>query len=109
MAIEKVLTLSTAHMHPDTDCILNELKEGDSLKDLLPRYIKTNAHEYGWLFFISLELKETINTKDFVNKKLTDLASVFLYAVDQGCIYVNFDRDADIIDDLIQYDWTQPG
>ena len=109
MIISKILVLSTAHMRQSTDVLLNEMssrKESDIENHELPRFIKkTEAHHYGHVFFLQgdndiEELKEELEIA-----KMCDLLPVFKYALKNDCSFIDFDRDAEIIEGLPQYKW----
>lgn len=87
MAISKMLTISTAHILPET-------AEWLGYTDTLSVYEK---EEYGWF----------INFFDGSDDSLipNDLSAVIAYTRKQGCEMLCLDRDGDCVDDLPTYSW----
>lgn len=114
MSFAKVLELSTAHMRSSTDTLLTEYETRKEQKNgmeeiavtyTFPRYIKVEAHHYGYIFFVSSELDKEQLEKDLEEYGMIELLPVFLYAVANGCSLINFDRDAETVETLSKFDW----
>lgn len=108
--IERTLTLSTAHISSKTNDILQELKPSDFLQDAydddkekLPFRFIAN-HHYGYIFFLSDYNKEEESMKRIL-LKVPDLKPLVEYAISIGCTMINLDRDADIVPNLLTYNW----
>lgn len=93
--IDKMLTLSTAHISETT----SELLE----KDVLDGYFKNiSCYKKGDLgFFVYL-----LNPDEPLDQTIpSDLYACMQYADDLGCTVLCFDRDGDIMSDLKTYEW----
>ena len=87
--IRKFLTLSTAHVTNETRLILDET----STKDWP---VFGFGGVYGWVIYAHDENLGEIPE---------DLWRVIEYARANGCDYVMFDADADMIEELPHYEW----
>ena len=85
MTIRNFLDLSTGHLKPETrDLMLND-----------PGYPGVSmANEYGWFCYIC----EDNPVWD------QDMKDCMAKARELGCLYILFDRDADLLDDLPYYE-----
>lgn len=92
MDIEKVLTLSTAHLTKAT---------GDLMSDEPERLAMTiwNA-EYGWFLYAGAAnpLPDRYVIPD-------DLAACMALATREGCTWLRLDRDGDLVEELPEYEW----
>ena len=89
LEIRKFLTLSTSHVTNDTRRILDESKLTD-----WPVFGFQGV--FGWVIYAHEETDETIPE---------ELWRVMQYARANGCDYIMFDADADMIDDLPHFEW----
>ena len=87
LEIDRMLTLSTAHVTKGTAALL------DAGKVDLASY-KT---EYGWF----IHLPDFLSEYDIPS----DLKACAKFAKKHGCIWLHFDRDADTVDELSKYGW----
>lgn len=85
LEISKILTLSTAHISFQTASLLDQ----DALE------CSRRTDEYGYV----------INTYWADHSLTQDLNQVLDFARDNGCDYVNLDRDGPVVDELPAYDW----
>lgn len=87
--IHDLLELSTAHLPPQLAGQLSSIPGGHAC-----------ATVYGWLMWIP-------DPSDEPNPARGGdvLGRIQRYAQALGCVYVLFDRDAEIIDDLPHWDW----
>lgn len=90
--IEKMMTLSTAHIKPSTAEFLDDEK-----RELLIVYPKL---EYGWFIYLN-----TDNFEVELKHIPKDLAKALKYAQKSGCDLLCLDCDGLEIDDLPIYDW----
>ena len=88
--IRKFLTLSTAHVTNETRLILDETP----IKDW-PVFGFNGV--FGWVIYVHEEQEDLEIPQE--------LWAVFDYARKNGCDYVMFDADADMIDDLPHFEW----
>jgi hypothetical protein len=89
--IEKVLTLSSAHipMEPARTVGLGLGERGPRVQE----------HEYGWIVFLGDA--ET----DITRPQPEWLLPIVKLAHEHDCAFINFDRDGDDVDGLPTYDW----
>jgi len=87
--IRKFLTLSTGHVTKETQQIL----DGSTPKNWP---VFGFGGEYGWVIYAHDEHDLEIPP---------DLWGLCEYARSKGCDYIMLDADADLIDDLPQYEW----
>lgn len=80
-AVEKVLTLSTAHM-PSGDPAFGD--------------IRSVPHHYGALIFLTSDGGQDVEPW---------LKDIYKFAVEQGCVMVMFDRDAEVVEGFATYEW----
>jgi hypothetical protein len=91
--ITKMLDLSTGHVSKDTRDILDEAREGS----LRFRHVR---HTYGWIIWIGgMEMFEDIDFSPY-----PELREIYLYAVEEDCMLINFDADGDI-EGFPTFDW----
>lgn len=89
--IDKMMTLSTAHISEETAHLLDD--ERAATKWGLIVY---NKSVYGW--FLNLGFDELFNIP-------MDLLKCINYALDHGCSWLCLDRDGDTTLELPTYDW----
>lgn len=96
--------------HKYLDASTGHITERDSsvLQDNHDLGIRVLPDEYG--FFISLAAFKDEETKKEVTRRASEVLSYAFfqlveYAVENGCDYINLDRDADLIDGLPSFDW----
>lgn len=108
LEIHKMLTLSTAHITPETANQLDEYlgyfaeedpnhrpaEEPEQQFEGLAVYPKA---EYGWFIYIG--------HADGAEGLPADLAYLIGFTQQQGCLWLCLDRDGDVVDDLISYEW----
>lgn len=88
MAIIKCLDLSTGHV-PE-----------NFAKIKIP--FRRVSHTYGWILFLST-LDDEKDEKQLANHKF--LSEIYKYAKKHDCNIVNFDADAESIDELEKFNW----
>ena len=89
--IDKMMTISTIHVSPETAHLLD-----DELTVTKWGLIVYEKSAYGW--FINLGFDELFNVP-------LDLLHCINYALENGCSWLCLDRDGDVADDLLTYDW----
>ena len=96
LEIHKVLVLSTAHM-----------TEGDS--NLLPYaeeygLVVYEMDEFGWMIYVNDEYLQKV-----LPPELSDFSDGFKQAIKlaqkNGCEWLRFDRDANTVEQLPEYEW----
>lgn len=90
MAIVNMLELSSVHLSSDTRSLLTDASP------LILDHIAVYDAEYGW--FIPVD---TDSTEDLPE----DLTACILYVHKLGCLWLHFDSDGDICEDLPRYGW----
>ncbi|WP_047155442.1 hypothetical protein [Aneurinibacillus tyrosinisolvens] len=93
--IEKLLTISTAHISPNTACWLDEQASLTGRNKV--QLIVYPKGEYGWFLPVYDEMI------DPEKKFPRDLLFVLGYALGADCSWIIFDPDAD--DTLQKFDW----
>lgn len=93
MEISKMLTISTAHISPETAQFLD--KETIEGKTSLVVY---NKGEYGWFIFIAPDFEAECIPEDLQN--------CMCFAEGNGCEWLCLDRDGEIIAELKEYTWS---
>jgi len=97
MQIDKMLTISTAHIPKHTaEALGNHVNH--SRAALFNDVIYSPWHDYGWIFMAP---QEDLSFR----KKHPELAAVLRFAHNYGCDFVRLDCDADPIDALPTFDW----
>jgi hypothetical protein len=89
--VEKSLTLSTAHINPETDHILKHRR--------VP--FDVYSHEYGYYIPVRSRFKEDMESFESVPV----LRPLIEYAIKHECTMINLDRDAGTTSDLPTFDW----
>lgn len=93
--IVQMLDVSTAHITEDTATWLKEVGvEGPS-----PIIVYEKA-EYGWLIHVPDEWD-----KGQANNTPGDLLAIITYAKAKGCLWIMLDCDANVTEDLPEYEW----
>ena len=93
LEIAKILTLSTAHIRPET---AERLDNG--LKGLIPVY----KYEYGWIIFSTAA---TYHEEDYATLP-EDLKACVSLAVKHGCDWLRLDCDGERYEGLLPlYEW----
>ncbi len=102
MAVEinKMLTLSTAHISEATAELLQRCNAADwddpSIEDVpLVVYEKS---DYGWFVVVPNDLFR-------INRTPPDLLMLFRLAQAQGCTWIMFDRDVEPVANLPTFNW----
>jgi len=96
--IEKMLTLSTAHVTADTAAQLD-----DRLHQMLGTapFICFQKDDYGWFVHVPA-------VPDPRHEQIPpDLNACMAMARAEGCTWLMFDRDADPVEGLPTYDWEE--
>lgn len=94
--MQTVLTLSGAHLSPDTWTWLDTHLQEDNLhraKNTIAALLKGGATRYGWFVFCTSE-------EEAENHLPGDLQDVMAHARKQGAEYLLFDLDSIPLDDL---------
>ena len=95
--IDKMLTLSTAHITENTATLLaNNIKKDNPYLKNIAVYPKG---DYGYFIYMIDEISEN----DI--RLPADLRTCLQYALDLKCTMLCFDRDGDIMSDLKEYNW----
>lgn len=90
MAIQKYLDISTAHVPFNFD------------KIKIPfRRVK---HEYGWILYVTDELDEN-DVNSLINDGNGFIIEIWKFAKSNDCNLVNLDADAEVVDELQQFEW----
>lgn len=93
LEISKMLTVSTAHLTEDDAVYLARSCYFEAEDDLVV-YAKG---DYGWFVYIPYDLNEYNLSKNL--KHIFTLAKIF------ECIWICFDEDGCVIEELNTYDW----
>lgn len=97
MQIDKMLTISTAHIQRRTAKALGSVgNHPDAV--LFSDVVYTPWDDFGWIFWAD---QETALFED----EYPDLAAVLQFAHNYGCEFVRLDRDAAPIEALPTFDW----
>lgn len=91
MEISKMLTISTAHIRPETAKFLDKEE-----KECGTGLIVYNKSEFGWFVFVPDA--GCLDTP-------IDLHECLLLAHLNGCDWLCLDRDGERVDDLQEYEW----
>jgi hypothetical protein len=112
MSIEKMMCLSTAHITEKTAEEFNLGLAMLAIEDPNERehdvsewmsHLTVYPHgDYGWLICIAGDIAMD---EEFRQAGPAELLAVIAYADDNGCEWVLLDRDADLIDELPNFDW----
>ena len=92
MEISKILTISTAHITEETARLLDIEPDNDNMH--LSVY---NKAEFGWFVYVYKNI-DAINVPDDLRKCL-ELAKA------NDCEWLCLDCDADVVDELDEYEW----
>ena len=98
--LEKVLTISTAHITEAT----SELLDANEARDT----VSYTKDEYGWLVYVPEAMAPTPGNnegEDPSENRPMDLHACMLFACKLGCTWLMLDRDAEQIDELTTYEW----
>lgn len=90
--INRMITLSTAHIKESTADYLND----ETREDLIV-YPKL---DFGWFICVDTDCID-----EELERIPEDLAAVIRFAKENDCQWVCLDCDGPIVDDLPQYDW----
>lgn len=98
--IEKTLTISTAHISPQTDKVLTEA--GRLVKfTLMPfRFV---PHQYGYIIWVYSATPENGADVDF--SPFPELEEIIHYAQKKKCTMINLDCDGDTDPQLKTFNW----
>ena len=99
MSVQKFLDLSTGHIPPGDLIRLAEIN-----RTYIP--IRLTSHEYGWSIWLpdQAEIDGVLDLLEDQCKMTSALRKIFDYAYKHGCWMVNFDCDAEQIDELDYFD-----
>ena len=97
MDIERILTISTAHISSTTSELLSIEPETDTMG--INVYCKA---DYGWFIYVPNNLIEHYNGGYDIPE---DLWSCMLFAYEKDCNWLGLDCDGDVVKDLKTYDW----
>ena len=96
MEISKMLTISTAHIHPYHVSFLDdEVRYG---KTSLIVYEKS---EYGWFVYTGEIMFEEWRQSEIPSS----IKDCMMFARNNGCQWLCLDRDGGIVDALPEYEW----
>jgi hypothetical protein len=100
LEIHKTLVLSTAHM---TEADSNLLPYADECG-----LVVYELDEYGWMIYVNDEYLRNESTPLSLSE-LSDFSDGFKQAIklaqDNDCEWLRFDRDANTVDELPEYEW----
>ena len=97
MQIERMITISTAHISEETEQLLIENAENNHFG--ISVYSKD---VYGFWIYVPNKLNNVIDN----NEKLPDdLWNCIMLAINNGCTWLCLDRDGEIVDGLETFDW----
>ena len=101
LEINKVITLSTAHIMPDTADFLdkNVMEKSVNRTDDYDIIVYQKA-AYGWIIIIADDTKESMEQWP------KDLQDVIQFALEQECYWICLDCDGDITGELKTYNWN---
>jgi hypothetical protein len=115
MSIEKMMCLSTGHVSYETSvtigtALIEEKMDYNERDEGLPEWwnnLPVYEHgEYGWLICIAGDCVEHLKADAEAFETFpADLLTVMEHATANGCDWLLLDRDAELIDDLPQFDW----
>lgn len=106
LEIAKLLTLSTAHITPETakrlEAFCNPgLRHTRDACLWLDGIVVYEKSEYGWFIYCG-DAKDDPEKFDALP---ADLAYLIDFALTNDCLWLCLDRDGDVVDDLVSYDW----
>jgi hypothetical protein len=106
----KYLDCSTAHMTLQDNDYLTEIAKYQGEFDVLPEHLADKElivrdHPYGFWVHVSQEEEEQQAIQDSTRIS-PSLKQVFLKAQRLGAYWINFDRDAEVHEDLPENDWS---
>lgn len=107
LEIDKMLTLSTAHITPHTGGLLDEYlrrREHEFDGDIEQNFDGCSVYpkaDYGWFIYVD----DAKDDPAVFDKLPADFAYLVDYALSHDCKWLCLDRDGDVVDDLISYDW----
>lgn len=96
MEISKMLTISTAHIHPHHAEILF-----DKVRDNSAEMIVYEKCEYGWFIYTG----EFVFKDWDLSKIPSSVKDCMRFARNNGCDWLCLDRDGELVDDLPEYEW----
>jgi hypothetical protein len=98
MAVMKVFDLSTSHLNAKDALLLTDACHFVDEPATCP--VRVTSHNYGWILFLSD--KEAKPSKErYVSFGFSEvLFAVSELAYQQGCQFINFDADGDVLDGL---------
>jgi len=97
MQIDKMLTISTAHIPKHTADALGGLPDHQNAK-LYPEVVYTPWMGYGWVFIAGQDT-------GLLEDEHPELAAVLRFAHNYGCDFVRLDCDANPIEALPTFEW----
>ena len=92
LEIVKLLVVSTAHLSEET---VKAIEDITSDKNVL--WDPSFTRDQGWVFCVDMAGK--------YEKAPADLQDMIAFAHGQGCDWLMFDCDANVVDELKTYDW----
>jgi hypothetical protein len=103
--VERMLTISTAHVSKATAAWLNEVLEtwADKKTPEIPSVSVYGHGSYGWQ--INVPTEEGSWEEIVKSAAPTDLVACMAAARNRGCYWLLLDADAEQLDDLTTYDW----
>lgn len=99
LEITRILTISTAHIKPETAELLKTEAETNRLGLCI-----YNKHEFGWFIYLDPCSRRAMNTK--ILETMTDLTDCFNLAAEFDCEILCLDRDAQVTTHLPVYEYN---
>ena len=101
--IDQMITISTCHISQETAKVLEDSSEEKTSLYLPATYTKG---KYGFLVYVGEDFTgDRIKDSDACQDVPDDLYECMKLAKKQGCVWLCFDRDAMVVDNLPSYDW----
>jgi hypothetical protein len=107
LEIDRMLTLSTAHVNPHTGGLIDEYLrrreieyDGDIEQNFDGLSVYPKA-DYGWFIYIG----DAKDDAAIFAKLPADLQNVIEFTLDQDCLWLCLDRDGEATDGLPTFDW----
>ena len=107
--VQRFLDCSTGHIMRSDDAILSDWADEEMVEFGRPIPYRTIRHSYGYCVHVRLDGAEDRADPE-AEAREEGISEAFMalqaYARERGCWWINLDRDADPIDGLPIFDWT---
>ena len=104
--IAKMFECSTAHITLPDNNVLEKYQ--DFANNYMLEEMRVIPHEYGWIINTGIHSEEDSypdNCKKIKQAFSKTFLNLIKYAREQGCAWINLDRDAETTDDLPRFEW----